>query len=134
MKKMAFIALLICCLPFGCGSMGESARMERFGQINQAYERALRMGDYRKAAEFQDPSAQAPKPDIHKIEKYKIVEYNITHMDVSADQQEITQDVGLQYFRLNGNVLHTVHRSQSWRYQPDSKTWLLQTGLPELGP
>lgn len=134
MKKLSFFTLLICCLPLACSSMRESSRLEMFGQITKDYEHALRMAEYDKAAAFLDSKAPAPKPDFHRLKNYKIVEVKITHIDVSDDKQKITQDVEFQYFRLNGNILHTAHQSQTWRYQPDTDVWLLESGLPDLGP
>lgn len=134
MKKWTFFALLLCSLPSACSSLGASGRMEKFGQTSDAYEHALRMADYDKAAGFLDPTAPAPKSKIHRIKNYKIVDYKITHIDVSENKQQITQDVEFQYFRLNGNILHTARQSQTWRYQPEGKIWLLQSGLPDLGP
>lgn len=134
MKKLLLFTLLVCCLPLACSSIRESSRLESFGKVTKDFEHALRMADYNKAAGFLDPKGPAPKSDVKKIKNYKIVDVKITHVDVSDDKLEITQDVEIQYFRLNGNILHTAHQSQTWRYQPDSEVWLLQSGLPELGP
>ncbi len=134
MKKSAFFALLIFLLPAGCANLTGNSRLESFGKIADDYKQALRMSDYRKAAKFLDPSASIPKPDFDKMKSYKIVEYNITHMDVSESKQEITQDVELQFYRLNSNILHTAHHSQTWRFEQEGKIWLLQTGLPDFGP
>ena len=134
MKKFAFFALLIFFLPAGCTSLTENSRMEKFGLIAKAYEHALRMSDYSKAAKFLDPSASISKPDFEKMKNIKIVEYKLIHTDVSENKQEITQDVELQYFRLNSNILHSAHHPQTWRFKPEDKIWLLQTGLPDLGP
>jgi hypothetical protein len=134
MKKFAVFTLLIFYLSVGCATMAENSRMEKFGLIAEAYERALRMSDYDKAAKFVDPSAGTSTPGIDKLKNFKIVDYEITHIDVSESKQQVTQDVELHYFRLNSNILHTAHHPQTWRFKQEGKIWLLQTGLPELGP
>jgi hypothetical protein len=134
MKKFVTLALLAGSLVAGCATLAENSRMEKFSLIAKAYERALRMSDYSKAVKFLDPSASISTPDFDKMKNFKIVEYKPTQIDVSENKEEITQDVELQYFRLNSNILHTAHYAQTWRFQPEGKIWLLQTGLPDFGP
>lgn len=134
MKKSAFIAVLTCILFVGCAAMAGKNRLKIFSQINEAYEHALRMSDFDAAAKFLDPSAVKNTPDLQKMKGFKIVEYRITHIDVSENKQKITQDVELQYYRLNSNILRTTHDPQIWRFQQADNIWRLQTGLPDLGP
>jgi hypothetical protein len=134
MKKSTIAALLMIFLAAGCAGMADKSRIEEFGQVAEAYEHALRLSDYNTAAKFLDPSVSDIKPDLQALKNIKIVEYKITRIQVSDDKREIRQDVELQYFRLNSNILHTARDSQIWRYDPADEVWRLHTGLPCLGP
>lgn len=134
MKKLVTLAILTCALLAGCAAMAEKSRLESYSQIVDAYEHALRMSDYNAAVQFLDPSASTARVDLNKMKDIKIVEYKVTRVDMSENSMEITQDVELQYFRLNSNILRTAHDPQIWRFQQEGNVWLLQTGLPDLGP
>ncbi len=134
MKKFVILALLTGTLLAGCAAMAGKSRLESYSQIVDAYEKALRRSDYNAAARFLDPSAPAARVDLHKMKDIKIVEYKVTRVNMSENKTEIAQDVELQYFRLNSNILRTVHDPQIWRFQQEGKVWLLQTGFPDLGP
>ena len=131
-KKAAICLLLVIFLPLGCGTLKERARMESFGPTVQAYEQALRLADYNKAAAYLDPSAATAPPDLKPYQNIKIVEYKILHTQVSPDSLEIKQDVALQYFRLNSNIMRSIRDHQTWRYRQADKTWRLQSGLPDF--
>ena len=133
MNKTAVLAILLL-LPIGCATLAEKSRMEKFGLISESFERALRTSDYEGAAKYIDPSASVGKTDFQKLRNFKIVEYKIARIHVSENKMEITQDVDLQYFRLNGNILHDIIYPQTWNYKPEFEIWLLQTGLPDFVP
>jgi hypothetical protein len=134
MKKTASFVILILVLVVGCASMEQKSRLDQFSELSDSFERALRMADYTRAAKFIDPSHAEPRPDIQRLRNFKIADYNVTRVHVSDDKLKITQDVELQYFRLNSNILHRTSYSQIWKFQPEKKIWLLQTGLPEFRP
>ena len=133
MKKTAVLMILLL-LPVGCATLAARSRMQKFGLISESFERALRTSDYLEAAKYVDPSAAVPRPDFQKLRNYKIVAYKVTRVHVSDHKQKITQDVELQYFRLNGTILHSTPYSPIWRFLPEKEVWLLQTGLPDFDP
>jgi hypothetical protein len=133
MKITAVLTILLV-LPIGCATLAERSRMEKFGLISESFERALRTSDYTTAAKYLDPSAGDSRPDLIHLRNFKIADYKVTRVHVSEDKQKITQDVELQYFRLNGTILHSTRYPQTWRFLPEKEIWLLQTGLPDFGP
>ena len=134
MKNWVIVAVLFCFLLFGCAAMAEKNRLKSFSRINEAYEHALRMSDFDAAVKFLDPATVKNTPDLKIMKGFKIVEYRPTRVDVSENKEKITQDVELQYYRLNSNILRTVHDPQVWRFQQEDNIWRLQTGLPDLRP
>lgn len=131
--KITAILMVLLLLPIGCATLAERSRMEKFRIISESFERALRTSDYATAAKYLDASAKDTEPDLKRLRNFKIAEYRVTRLDVSEDKQKITQDVELQYFRLDGNILHSSPYPQTWRFHPEQEIWRLQTGLPDFG-
>ena len=132
--KLTAALMILLLLPVGCATLAERSRMEKFRLISTSFERALRTSDYTEAAKYLDMPAADARPDLKRLQNYKIAEYKITRIHVSEDKQKISQDAELQYFRLNGTILHSTRYPQTWRYIPEREIWLLETGLPEFGP
>jgi hypothetical protein len=136
--KVAFMKRAILCIPLmvllimGCGTMSKSSRMEKFGQMSKAYEQALLMSNYNAAARFVDPSAGAGAGNPERCKNIKIFQYTIRRVQVSRDSRQVSQDVELQYFLLNSNILHTRQYPEVWRFKEGEKAWLLESGLPDF--
>ena len=132
--RITAVVMILFLLPVGCATLAERSRMEKFELISKSFERALRTSDYTEASKCLDTPAAEARPDLKHLRNYKISEYKVIRIHVSEDKQQITQDVELQYFRLNGTILHSTRYPQTWRYIPEREIWLLETGLPEFGP
>ena len=133
MKTTAVLMILLL-LPVGCATLAERSRMEKFRLISKSFERALRTSDYSEAAKYLDTPAVDVRPALRQLSNYKISDYKIIRIHISEDGQKISQDTELQYFRLNGTILHNTRYPQTWHYIPEKEIWLLETGLPEFGP
>jgi hypothetical protein len=126
---LVFIMMVV---PTGCAGIAGKGRMEKFSEIVSSYESALERSDYRKASTFVDRSVDGVLLDHNKFANVKIVRHKVTRVEVSDDKRSIEQDVEIQYFLLDRNVLKTMNDHQVWKYQAEDKIWLLQTGLPGL--
>ena len=132
MHRFKLLVLLIIFGLISCTTLSVKARMEKFGRIAEAYEFSLLNSDYLMAARFIEPSAQQEPFNESYYKNIKIVEYKITHMEVSDDRYRVTQDVELQYFLLNNNRLRTIRYHQLWRYNEAQAVWLLYSSLPKF--
>jgi hypothetical protein len=126
------LVFILMVAPTGCAGIAGKGRMEKFSEIIDSYENALERSDYRKASKFVDPSAEGILLDHNQFANVKIVRHKVTHIEVSDDKRSIEQDVEIQYFLLDRNLLRTIVDHQVWKYEEEGKVWLLQTGLPEL--
>ena len=133
MHRKYFMILFLLLALAACSTMVAKGRMQKFGRTSEAFEFSLRDSDYRTANKFIHPSVQRPPMDEKHYGNIKIVEYKITHMDVSSDQLKIEQDIELQYFLLNSNRLHTAQHHQVWRFDESERQWQLYTALPTFG-
>ena len=132
MSMRSFLIVLIV-LVTGCAGLAAQQRMEQLSQMTKSYERALKMSDYRKASHFCSASQQdKPTVNFEYYANIKIVRYKVTSHHVSADHLSAEQDVELQYYWLDQNILKTKIHHQVWHYDRQRKAWLLQTGLPDL--
>jgi hypothetical protein len=122
--------LITILLLTGCATIAVKSRMDDFTTTAKRYERALLMSDFSSAYKFLDPSLQKPDMDFRPYADVKLSRYQVTAIKVSQDHNEVLQDVQLEYFLLNRNILRTIPYRQEWRYDETRKAWILHTGLP----
>ena len=120
-------------LLLSCTGMAGKSRVSKFSEILKSYEYALESSDYRQASKFVDRSKDRPPVEYKGYANIKIVRHKVTHVEVSDDKRSIEQDVEIQYFLLDRNLLKTMIDHQVWQYKDEGKVWMLQTGLPKLG-
>lgn len=124
------LILLSIMLLVGCTGLAGKNRLNKFGEISKSYEQALEMSEYRKALKYLKISKGASPPGLNRLSNVKIVRYKVTQIDVSEDKRSIEQDVELEYFLLDRNVVKTANDHQVWKYEDEGNVWMLQTGLP----
>jgi hypothetical protein len=127
------LILITILLTVSCAGMAGNRRVDEFSEIIKSYENALENSDYRQASRFVDPSKGRAPVDYKRYANIKIVRHKVTHVEVSDDKRSIEQDVEIQYFLLDRNLLRTMIDHQVWRYKDEGKVWMLQTGLPQIG-
>ena len=130
MKNM-IIAVLIC-LPLGCASISEQAKMEAYDRTMDAYQTTMRLSDYNAACKYVDPAQMDRKDCLQQYEKVKIVSYDVRGVSVAEDKLEVTQTVEVEYFFVDRYVVKKIEYEQSWRYMKEMGSWLLQTGPPHF--
>ena len=116
----------------GCAGLAARSRVDQFSTTHKAYKWALESGNYRGAVKFLDKSVSRQPEDLKRYANIKVSQYTITGAEVSNDRRSIEQDVELQYFLLDQNIVKTMTDHQKWRYRETADAWLLQTGLPEF--
>ena len=130
MKNM-IIAVLIC-LPLGCASISEQAKMEAYDRTMDAYQTTMRLSDYNAACKYVDPAQMDRKDCLQQYEKVKIVSYDVRGVSVAEDKLEVTQTVEVEYFFVDRYIVKKIEYEQSWRYMKEMESWLLQTGPPQF--
>ena len=125
------IAFLIC-LPLGCASISEQGKMEAYERTMDAYQTTMRLSDFNAACKYVDPFEMSRKDCLRQYENVKIVSYDVLGVNVAQDKLEVTQTVEVEYFFLDRYVVKKFEFEQSWRYQKETGSWLLQTGPPHF--
>ena len=134
MKKSLVSIPLILLACVACATIARETRMLQFNDTLDAYRLALLSGEFQNAAQFIDPLVQTDNIDYEQYKNIEVVEYKIITAKIDDDIQRIEQDVELQYYLLNRNILKTNQTQQIWQYQTDTKHWMLKTGLPVFEP
>ena len=130
MKNM-IIAILVC-LPLGCASISEHAKMEAYGRIMDSYQTAMQLSDFNTVCKSVDPDEVARKECLKRYGNVKIVSYDVLGVNLSEDKSEVTQTVETEFFLVDRYIVKKIEYEQSWRYREDMETWLLQTGPPRF--
>lgn len=131
MQRLFSLWLLIPLL-LSCTTIGDRVRLSKFDQTAQAYETAVKRSQFGPAQQFVDPFFRKTKIDYDTYKNVKIVDFGVTHVTVSDDRLKVEQDVVLQYFLLDQNILKTSKYKQIWRYNETKGNWFLHTPLPSF--
>lgn len=130
MRTLKFILPAMIVLLFGCTAISQSNRIELFETMAREYEQALRAADFKTAMLFLDPAIRKNSMEDRRLRNVRIFQHHARNIKISPDASEISQDVELQYYRVNRNILHTTRYKEIWRYSEPDNAWLLQTALP----
>ena len=115
---------------FGCAGISQNTRIAQFQSMSEDYSQALRRSEFKTAFQFLDPAIRKSHMDDPRYSKVRVFEHLAKNIKISPDAKEIREDVELQYYFIDRNVLHTANYQELWRYSETRKIWLLETALP----
>jgi hypothetical protein len=120
-------------LPAGCALNREARTLDLELQM-RGYGAALRWAHYETAASYLRPRpGNAPWPGCVPREDLRVTAYQIREATIQDDdvkQARVRASIG--YMEADSNAVKTAVDTQDWWFDPDSKRWYLDGGLPEL--
>ena len=118
---------------FGCASMPDQIVMSKFSDTSRSYGVAILWSKFDAAAYHvkSDPDEKTA-PDLKKLERVKVAEYEVKQMELSEDKREVIQIVEIEYYMRDRMVLKTITDVQHWEYDEDVENWFLLSGLPDF--
>ena len=128
----SMIALLAGCASLGMDSKS-LARDETLGQ----YGSALRFGDFGSAWQFVDPKVREAHPlDAAAKARYNQVEIGsyVTDGPIPVDENTVQQVAQISLVVKSSQASYDIVDHQTWKYDPESKHWWLESGLPDITP
>lgn len=132
MKRMTLAVLAIVLALGGCATAPD--RGSALQQAQYAWSAAIRWGDFEGAWNMVDPDYREAHPmtDL-EFERYKQVQISAYH-DLGAQSGDGTAMRGVEIGVVNRNTLQArqARYVERWRYDPDSNTWWVTSGLPDL--
>ncbi len=130
MKSVICAIAVFCYLPMGCTTLSDQAKMEQYGRTLDSYEAAMRMSAFDAICQFVDPLAMPRQDCVKHFGNIKIVDYKVTHINLSEDHMNVHHEIEVGYYFLDHYVLKKIQYKQSWAYQKERNIWLLQNGPP----
>jgi hypothetical protein len=132
MYRTSFLILIVVFFTGGCTTIRGKNRMSGFEKVSRTYERIMLDSDFETAHGFTNPESVREEMDLTAYKGIKIVEYQVKKGWASDNKIVVNQTVEVKYYRINSLIVRTMRYEQLWKYDDMKKTWLLQTGLPEL--
>ncbi len=130
-RSLCFLFLVP--LIFSCTGIAERVRMSKFDQATEAYERTIKRSQYGAVQSFIEPSLRNEKIDFETYKNVRVVDFGVAHVTISEDRLKVEQDVALQYFLLDRNIVKTINYKQVWHFDEEKGNWFLHTPLPTFG-
>ncbi len=133
--------ILVCgstiALLAGCASLGMDAKSLARDETLGQYGSALRFGDFASAWQFVDPKVRQAHPlDAAAKARYNQVEVGAYQTDgpVAIDGNTVQQVVQISLVVKSSQASYDIIDHQIWKYDPASKRWWLESGLPDITP
>jgi len=131
---MAKYVLSLCILLLvGCATYQGLSRLSSLESTSEAYEKAMRWGEYQLASSFiKTQGTDGESPNLKKLEKIKITSYKPTGRNTSEDKLQAHQTVEIKYYNTDYLIEKTLIDKQLWEYDAKQKAWYLQSALPDF--
>lgn len=129
-KKAANCVTLLFLLFQGCTTISNQYKMDEYGRVMYDYDTVMQLSDFNAACKYVNPVIIQWEECLKRYENVKIFDYKLLAIKVAEDKMEVTQKVEATYHFLDQVVVEKISYEQSWRYQEESKTWVLQTAPP----
>ena len=133
MKGLKSYIILFSLLVAGCASVDRLTKMDKFEQVSNGYELAIRWSDFDMAGSFvKDKLDPQLGPQIENLKQFNVTDYKVKTFVPSEDKTEVLIVADVQYFKKNGLILKSYSHRQIWEYDQEKETWYLTSGLPKL--
>ena len=130
-KGLYLILLIFLISPglFMCASFSERGKLDSFKQTVKHYRRAMLISAFEQAKYL---STSDSPIDPTQLKNFHVVSYNLKKIKFSNDQSKVYQTVEIEYYRVDSMRQKIIRDKQEWNYKPESKKWVLISGLPQF--
>ena len=130
MAKYCFLSFFVLLLV-GCATFQGLARLKSLEDTLDAYEQAMRWGEYQLVGSFMEGTEQHIL-NLEELEKIKVTSYRLMESHTSEDKLQAHQTVEIKYFNKDYLIVKTVVDEQRWEYDLEQETWRLRSSLPDF--
>jgi hypothetical protein len=134
---LVFPAVLTALLVLtGCATAAKSTQRDALDRNQYAWSAAIRWGDFEGAVSLIDPELNEKKPpSAIELERYRQVQISAyrdlgENRDLEAGTAVREVDIGV--VNRHTQDARTVRYRETWRWDPEAKTWWVTSGLPDL--
>ena len=127
------VFLCVVFLLFGCASVFDSVKMNKFTDTSRSYGETLVWSRFETANLYRKPElAEKEKPDFEWLKNIKVTQYDIKELSVSEDSLRVVQEVEIAYYHRDKMIVKTLRDQQVWEFDTRDRRWYLVTRLPEF--
>ena len=128
------LLMLFCAiLAAGCARVQSRARVNDLEQRIQAYAAAIRWGYYDTALHFiHRRQGDATRPDKQRLKDIRVTDYNFTDKVLSDDGHAARVVVAFHYYHVDSGVIRSHLDIQSWWYDEEAGSWMLDGDIPDF--
>ena len=123
-------ALAVCLGLAGCASYREDRKQEALEAATSAYGAALRWGYYETAVGYLHPDRRKLAVVPKALANIRLTGYDVVQPPIPTGDNERVQVAQIDYLHQDTQSVRSLADRQTWRYEPQSKTWWLYSGLP----
>jgi hypothetical protein len=127
-SALALLSILL--LAAGCATFREEREQDALEAATTAYGAALRWGYYETAVGYLHPEKRKVAEVPKALTKIRVTRYDVVQPLIPMGDNERVQVVHIEYIHDDVQHVRSLTDRQTWRYQPDNKTWWLYSGLP----
>lgn len=135
MTRTILATLLMSCVVL-VGGCATDRRNRNLQTTLTAYGTALRWGGFTQAQAFLDPAYREAHPltDLarSRYQQVRVSDYDAGTGPVPVDADTVRQNVRIDLININTQRQRSVIDHQTWHWDPQSKHWWLETGLPDI--
>jgi hypothetical protein len=124
------LAVLIAVLAGGCAAYKEDRKQDALEAATNAYQTALRWGYYETAIGYIHPDKRKVLEVPKELVNIRVTRYDVVQPPIPAGEGKVTQVVQIDYLHQDVQRMKSLSDRQEWRYDPETKTWWLYSGLP----
>ena len=114
-----------------CASVEDSKKTITLDSATRQYERAIRWGEYEAAVSLRRDST-VTHADIDHLKTVKVTAYEQVRQTDSADRSETVIEVKISYYNEYTMKEKTIFDKQSWKYDPEKKSWYITSPMPDF--
>ncbi len=134
-KRSLLIGFAVILSLSGCAN-GPRSKADELEATLRSYEGAIRWGNLTDASAFLDPESATLHPvtkfNLDRFAQLTVVGYRTQTATIVDETGIARQQVTIELVNKHTQTPRTILDSQTWRFEPKSKRWLLSSGLPDL--
>jgi hypothetical protein len=129
-RRAAGVGLFIGLVLTGCASLEKDRRAVGLEAATNAYQSALRWGDFESAMGLLSPELRRDEELPQDFKDLRITRYEVVQPPLIRADDTATQTVSIEYLFEYNQILRRLTDRQVWRWDEQEKAWWLESGLP----
>jgi len=130
--SFAIPLLIVISLLVGCAKLERDKKDMALEAAAAGYGSALRWGYFETASGYVHPDRRDARALARWQDSLRITGYDVVQPAVVGSEDAASQVVRIDYLYEDRQVVHRLVDRQEWRYDPESGSWWLYSGLPRF--